>query len=198
MKAYRGTLILVAVLVVLAAFVYVFEGRSESTGTAKSQEVRVFAYDEQDVVSLELQGGDKKVALAKDEQGKWQLTAPEQAEADERSLSTVLWRVSRLTADAKVADTVDDPATYGLDKPQLVVSFKAKDGRQETLTLGNANPRGTGNYAAKAGSPTLYLVNTAVGTDLKKLLTTPPKLVPTPPPGAAPAEAPTPMDTPKP
>ena len=195
MRTYRNTLVLVAVLVALAAFVYVFEKGSEASGTGKSQEARVFDYDEQDLVGFELRGEDKTVALAKDEQGKWLLTAPERAEADEWSLNTVLWRVTRLTADAKLADTVDDPATYGLDKPQLVVTFTMKSGQRETLTLGNANPRGTGNYAVKEGSSALYLVNMAVGTDLKKLLTTPPKLMPTPTPASSPAEEQTPRPT---
>lgn len=198
MKPYRNTLILVAALMLLAAFVYVFEGRSVGSDAATSPAVTVFAYDEQDVTGFELRGDGKAVALAKDEQGKWRLTAPEQSEADEWAFSTVLQRVARLTADAKLADTVDDPATYGLDKPQLIVSFRTKDGRQETLSLGNANPRQTGNYAVKEGSPVLYLINAAVSTDLQQLLTTPPTLAPTPTPGSYPVETPALAPIPKP
>ncbi|MCL4467058.1 MAG: DUF4340 domain-containing protein [Chloroflexi bacterium] len=190
MKTYRSTFLMVAVLVVLGALVYIveFQGQNDSAGAPK--ETRVFSYNEQDVVAFELQSGQKRTALAKDDQGHWQLTAPEQAEADEWSFDTVLWQVAKLSADSKVADSADQPQTYGLDRPTMVVTFRTKDGHEETLTIGSANPRGTGNYAVTSDSPALYLINTAIVTDLQNLLTVPPKLQPTPTPGASPEAGP--------
>jgi len=192
MKTYRGTLLLLAVLVVLGAFVYFYEVRGAEGTKDQQQEAQIFSLTENDVRTIDVRADGKETTLARDDAGKWQLTAPEKAEADDLQVSSVLFRVAKLNADKIVADKIDDPAQYGLDKPQLELHLGLADGKQEALYVGNENPLGTGSYARKDGADQLYLLNASIVSDLRNVANEPPKVQPTPTPG--PTSTPTPGD----
>ncbi|MHB1006209.1 MAG: DUF4340 domain-containing protein [Chloroflexota bacterium] len=203
MRTYRGTLVLLLVLIGLGVFVYTYEFRGQGGEVkAKEQEAVVFALKESDIQTVQVRDGDKSVALAKDEADKWRLTGPTAGDADEWKVTTILWRLAVLNADRLLAPKIDDPATYGLAKPSLELRLGLAGGATEVLYLGTENPLGTGSYARKEGSDNLYLINAAIVTDLRKLVTEPPVATPVPTAGPAsvvPTEAPfTPIGAPVP
>ncbi|MEX0761033.1 MAG: DUF4340 domain-containing protein [Dehalococcoidia bacterium] len=71
-------------------------------------------------------------------------------------------------------ETIDDPAVYGLDDPNTVISVTIRDGNTVTLHLGNETPDGGGNYAQVIGYPQLVLVDASWGFVLDRLVTEPP------------------------
>jgi hypothetical protein len=182
---------LLGLLAALSAFVYFYEARGAVDTRAKEQEVPIFTFAEGDVVSIGLRDGEKVVELVKGEAGHWRITAPESGEADDWALMTLLWRLAPLNADRKLADSVDDPASYGLDSPQLELRLGLHDGAEATLSVGDQNTRGTGYYARKGDSEALYLINSSLVNDLRKLSSEPPKAQPTPT-STAPSAEPTP------
>ncbi len=180
LKEYRGTLILLLLLAVLGAFVYYYEARGSADAEGPEKEAQIFTLNEGDIKTVNLRDGEKTVALALDDAGTWQVVGPPSQPADEWAVTTLLWRLANLSADRVVADTVEDPASFGLDKPQIELRLGLADGKEETLYVGNENPRGTGSYARKAGAETLYLINASLVSDLRKLSAQPAQATPTP------------------
>ncbi len=179
LKEYRGTLVLLALLAALGAFVYFYEARGSADAEGKDKEAQIFTLKEADIKTIYLRDGAKTATLTLDEAGTWQVAGPPRQPADEWAVTTLLWRLANLSADRIVADTVEDPASFGLDKPQLELRLGLADGGEETLYIGNENPRGTGSYARKEGAETLYLVNASLVSDLRKLSAQPAQATPT-------------------
>lgn len=198
MKQYRATFLMLGVLVLLGAFVFFTESANQD-GSAQGQqeELRVFNYDEDEIVRLTVRDGERTVEVVRGEDGgSWRLTQPEADEADEWKVSSVLWRIAKLDADRRLMDEVDEPAAYGLDAPQTEVTLGLKDGSQAELRFGAENSRQTGYYAVKETGGPLYLINASLVHDLRKLTAEPPKKpTPTPP---APSPTVTPEATPTP
>ena len=86
MKAYRGTLFLLAALIGLAALVYASEGRGAAATPTKPAVPVVWTVPEEQIAELAVSGEGQRTALAKDAAGGWQLVAPQTAPADEWQL----------------------------------------------------------------------------------------------------------------
>ncbi|MHB1414692.1 MAG: DUF4340 domain-containing protein [Chloroflexota bacterium] len=190
MGRYRGTLILLGILVALGAFVYIFELGAAGGTADQGPEPVIFALSEQDIVHVTWRDGDKTTDFEKDDAGKWWIVGPKKAPADEWSSDTLLWRLSILKADRLVVDKADDLSQYGLAQPAMELILGMKDGHEESLLLGDQNPLGTGYYAQKPGSQELYLINISVITDIRGFAR-PATPTPSPTPGT-PEPSPTP------
>jgi hypothetical protein len=174
-EQYRGTLLLLAVLLALGGFVYFNEQRSGATnGNHGNQGALVFSFEQEDIRSLGIKDGDKTVDLVKDGSGIWRIANQGDIEADEWKVASVLWRVAQLHADRTVADRVEAPADYGLNEPSMAVTIGPTGGQAETLHIGNQNSRQTGYYAVKASGGPLYLINASLIHDLRRLTSEPP------------------------
>ena len=84
MATYRGTFVLLILLLALGGFLYAYEFRGPGGEVkAKEQEAVVFALKEADIQTVQVRDGDKTVALAKDDADKWRLTGPTAGDAEE-------------------------------------------------------------------------------------------------------------------
>ena len=95
-----------------------------------------------------------------------------------------------------LADSIDDPAKYGLDEPQTRIQVFDKSGSPLEFHLGNSTPSGHHWYASVVGSQSLFQVAALWGEVVSKLATEPPYTpTPVPPtPTSEPAqETPTPV-----
>jgi len=158
-----------------------------------SREVCKFSRD--DVTAIVLEYPDKKVRMEKKE-GRWLVTVPEEKPAAADTINDLLSTASQLRAQEVAAHAVDDPAKYGLDKPNLVLTiYLGKESRK--LTIG-ALREGT-HYVTTADSPLLFRVSEH---DVARLMQEKPTSPPPPPAPPAATNAPklpqeTPAETPK-
>ena len=83
----------------------------------------------------------------------------------------------------KLADTIDNPAAYGLDPPQTSITVTERSGPTYEFHLGNTTPDGQNQYARLVGSPKLFTVPEVWARVINNLATKPPY---PPPPTAAP------------
>jgi hypothetical protein len=189
MKEYRGTLLLLGALLALGAVVYLLEGRGpgETTPAADERPV-VYNLNAGDVVGLTVRDGTTTTSLARDATGTWQVSAPTAGPADPWQAESLVSNLATLHADRLVAERVDDPAAYGLDRPTVEVATTLASGGEERLLIGAQNPRGTGFYARKANGEALYLVSSSFVSNARQLAAKPfpPTPVATPSPQATP------------
>jgi Domain of unknown function (DUF4340) len=105
-----------------------------------------------ELVSVEIETGDGKVELIRDDRGKW--LVKEKAEVqDEAALQTFLNTVSQIRAAAWVGPA--QPA-YGLEHPVETIRIRAKTGQFE-LQIGGTNERGN-RYAVLSNQSGVFLI----------------------------------------
>lgn len=97
------------------------------------------------------------------EQEKWRQVAPAARDVDAAKLEALM---SALTG-ARATGFVDTTAKTGLDKPELTVTFKYDEGKEERVAFARA---GDSAYAARAGSPGAAKVDAAVIDGIVKAL----------------------------
>ena len=112
----------------------------------------MMSFEAFDAESLTITRGSTAVGLVKSEDGKWSLTAPQEMDADAGAVTDYLRQLGEVEAVDFVAETVGDPAAYGLDKPQAQFSVKVKDVEEPLmLTVGKLDLDAGKLYAQAAG-----------------------------------------------
>ena len=175
---FRGTAILLAVLLVLGAGVWWFELR-EPPKTTDSKLIPVLDLKSEDVNRLEVIDAGKLVRVLKSDTGIWRLAAPEDAEADVRRVDDVISRVTKLNATRQITETADLGA-FGLLEPKVQATFGQTSGASIGLLVGEKTPDGASYYAKRSDQAAVYVVPSYVISDLTRLVSDPPKPRPTP------------------
>lgn len=101
---------------------------------------KVLAFEKDDIEKLQLTYPDRQIVVEKRKSGdksEWRLVQPVQAKADSSSVNDVLFDLQGYEVKDWVETKPTDLAKYGLDKPQITVTLTAKDGKQETLAIGD-------------------------------------------------------------
>jgi hypothetical protein len=184
----RNTLILLAILVVLGAYVYFFEMRTPEAGTSvgggEADNLAVFDLVENDIVGLSVADAHGAItSLSREPNQPWQLTAPTQEPADDFRVTTMVSRLARLRASRVLTD-VTDLANYGLTTPVLTATLAISGGAKVSLVAGDQTPDKSGYYALHVGTPNVYILFSNVVDDLKGFVSEPP-VQPTPTPTGA-------------
>ena len=195
--SFRLTGVLLGLLIVLAGAVWFseFKDKDSTTDTKpEAQQREILKFDNQQVSAFEIAKGDQRLTAQRDDQGNWTLQ-PSGQPGDRVRITSVLFRLSSLSAQRRVADEASNLADYGLDQPSLTTSVTLKDGTVHQLLFGAKAPGETsGTYVKTAASPVVFTVTNQLVQDLERLVTDPPIQLPTP----TPAEIPTPPEAPSP
>lgn len=201
-----------AVLLLALAAVYFFGGLPEPTpglgvtGTPTPIPPEIIAYSTSEISQVAVRSGADTITLQKDGSGNWTyargtLTA---MPADNTRVNGVVMRLGNLKARGRVLESLSDAQKpeYGLAQPETQLTV-GRESDSLTLLIGAQNPQRTGHYAQLAGAPALYLIESLLVDDLKRLVTQPPDPptptpVPTVSPTAATITTPGPTGTPAP
>ncbi len=140
----RTTIIILAVAVLLVAFIYLFERDTMTTSERKERKGRVFTSLRRDHVDgLSIRGtGGKEVVLEKiaapDTEGEkqWKVVSPRKLDADDSEVRAVLSAIDFLLANRKIEGSkrrAEDQ--YGLGSPRLQASFTIR-GEKTSFGIG--------------------------------------------------------------
>lgn len=161
MKSKR-LLIATIVLAALAAALYWSNHHPPTDDTAKASldtPPKILTLKQDDISKLDiLKGGAEAVALARNDAGKWQITAPAPLSADQDAVSSVLSTVSSLNSERLVDDKPTNLGQYGLAKPALEVAITEKDNKSQNLLIGDDTPTGSAVFAKLEGDPRVFTV----------------------------------------
>lgn len=102
--------------------------------------------------------GAAPFTLAGDSSGKWSITAPITAPANQGSVTRLLGALSDLRAGAVIEDHAADLSRYGLSDPSVTVEVTAKGNQTAKLIVGDTTPTNNGAYAMVAGDPHVYTI----------------------------------------
>lgn len=151
----RKALLMLMVLLALGGYVYFIDSAKREEETT---EKRLFTFDKEAVSSLTLTYPDRAIRLEKDAAGKWRLTQPVQAEADEETVKNLIGALT----DTEIRRTLDeipqDLTVYGLHAPVVKVQVTLKDGKTlPVMSIGKDTPVGFSVYVHQEGNPKLLL-----------------------------------------
>ena len=147
---------MLVILLALGGYVYFVEVPHEKKA---AEEKKLLTLDKEAVSELTLTYPNRTLTLKKTDAGKWRITQPIEADADETTVKNLINAI----ADAEVKRTLDeapqDLAVYGLTTPVVKAKLVLKDGKSFPLiSFGKDTPVGFSTYAQKEGDAKVILV----------------------------------------
>jgi hypothetical protein len=168
----KQLIIAAVVLVALSATLYWSNHRkptADASSTGVSSTVRLLALKQDDIAKLEVKKshGDD-VVLERAGEDRWKITSPTSLVADRDPVSTILYDLSPLDNASVIEEKPGDLKGFGLAEPTVSVTATGKDGKTQTILVGDDTPTGGAAYAMLAGDPKVYAVSTSTKTAFNK------------------------------
>jgi uncharacterized protein DUF4340 len=158
----RGLIVAVIVLAALTGTLYWSNHRKPAeTNVSASAETppKILALNQADITGIAIRKkGGEELTLAKNDAGKWQITAPKQFRADQDAVSSLLTTLSALNSDRLIEDKTANLEQYGLAHPSLELDVTEKSKKTDKLLIGDDTPSSSKAYAAVAGDPRVFTV----------------------------------------
>jgi Domain of unknown function (DUF4340) len=160
------------VLAALTATLYWSNHRKPVDATASagaSPTVKIVSLKQDDISKLEIKksGGDD-VILNRQGADRWKITSPAPLYAEQDPVSAILYTLSPLENATVLEEKTGDLKAYGLAEPAVSVSATTKDGKTQTVLVGDDTPTGGSAYAMLLGDPRVYLINSNTKASLNK------------------------------
>ncbi|VGO14548.1 hypothetical protein PDESU_03111 [Pontiella desulfatans] len=160
----RSTLVLLASIVVLGAFIWIQESWRARNPSKESRSVRLFNLDASSLESVEFKLTNSVVRFAK-ENGVWMAGAPETG-MGRADVALIQRMVSGLNSMGKGTTITQkhleirglDSAEYGFDKPTVVITASDNSGTHRWL-VGRRTPLGDMVYAKLDGEDDIFTVS---------------------------------------
>lgn len=173
--SFKTTGVLLLLLALLGGYVYYFVLNKPPQAPQESAPF-VYSVDMQDIQHMELTYQGKTISLDWDEgKSQWNFADPTLGKVDGGRVNGIRLLLSGPGSKrALFKEKVEDLSPYSLDKPQIVAKIKLKDGRANTLLIGNTTPNGLNYYVKNEGFDPIYLVDYTWGDELARFVTEPP------------------------
>jgi hypothetical protein len=167
----RGLLIAVALLAVLGGLAW-RQTKKKDTAEAKSPadappKILTIPEDQFKQIRIAKTSGAATV-LVRDANNKWQITEPKPLAADQDAVGSLVSTLSSLTSDRLIEEKPADLGQFGLNKAAIEVIITKKDGKTDTLLLGDDTPTGGGEFAMRQGDPRVFTVGSFIKSSVDK------------------------------
>jgi uncharacterized protein DUF4340 len=173
MMKMRQLLVATVVLAALAATLYWSNHRKPATDAAAASpnpsNAKVISLTQDDISKLEVKktNGDD-VILNRVGPTYWKITSPKSLVADESSVSTILYNLSPMDGATVIDEKPADLKQFGLAEPEARISATGKDGKTQTILIGDETPTGDSAYVMVSGESKVYSVPKNTKTNLDK------------------------------
>ena len=173
MQKMRQLIVATFVLIVLSGTLYWSNRRkpaSDSVNASPSTtNAKVISLTQDDISKLEIKKKDgDDVVLNRAGASNWKITSPKTLVADQESVSTILYNLSPMDGATLIDDKAADLKQFGLAEPEAQVSATGKDGKTQTILVGDETPTGDSAYVMVSGDSKVYSVPKNTKTNLDK------------------------------
>jgi hypothetical protein len=190
-------IILIVFLAVLGGGLYFqkYQSNKQAQVTPTSEMKLLFlGVDKSQITGFEIDSSQaKKLVVAKDQSGSWEVAGYTAADTDPTGIDSMLTQITNISvvSDLETAPALD---IIGLSTPAYAFKVILQDGQQKTVYIGNLTPTKSGYYARlEEGNPVVVsknAVDNLINTMDKPPIATP---VPTLPPAEFGVVTPTPQ-----
>lgn len=157
MKNKTNFFIFITLILAFTGIYFFHEYLEKAIAIKKDKESIIFDFDKNDVIKLGINNDKGKMIFEKKENGLWYMTFPENTLADNRTIKDILTYFSHLHKKDSIGNDVN-LKKYELDERFIDLNFSFKDGRNESLHIGDTTPSGDCNYAIKENSKEVVLI----------------------------------------
>ncbi len=165
----RGLLFAAAVLAGLGGVLY-WSNHHKPTETVQASAdtpPKILSLNDSDVNRVELKKKDGADLVLQKQDGKWQITSPQQLRADDSAVSGMISSLSSLSSDRLVEDKADNLGQFGLSSPSLEVDVTAKNDTHKLL-IGDETPTSNGAYAKVENDPRVFTISSYTKSTIDK------------------------------
>jgi len=173
MMKMRQLLVAAIVLAALAATLYWSNHRKPADDSVNASpsaaNARVISLNQDDISKLEIkvkEGDD--VVLNRVGPTNWKITSPKPLIADQDPVSTILYDLSPMDGATVIEEKAGDLKQFGLAEPTAQISATGKDGKTQTILVGDDTPTGDAAYVMVSGDPKVFSVPKNTKTNLDK------------------------------
>lgn len=164
----RSLLILLAVVVVLGAFIALWERHQPSSDERAEAADRVLpALDPDDIREVRIEGGAEVVRLVRSGET-WSLESPLKFAADSSRVNTLLTTLDNLEADRRLDPDEVEGSDYGLAEPAYRVTLVGPDNEETVLSVGEETALGSNRAVQIAGDDEIAIVSGWFVSDLDR------------------------------
>jgi hypothetical protein len=139
------------------------------TAAPSTTNAKVISLTQDDISKLEVKKKDgDDVVLNRVGPSSWKITSPKSLVADQDSVSTILYNLSPMDGATVIEEKTADLKQFGLAEPEAQVSATGKDGKTQTILVGDETPTGDSAYVMLSGNSRVYSVPKNTKTNLDK------------------------------
>jgi hypothetical protein len=173
MMKMRQLMAATVVLAALAATLYWSNHRKPAndsvTAAPSTANAKIISLTQDDISKLEVKKKDgDDVVLNRASASSWKITSPKPLIADQDSVSTILYNLSPMDGATLIEEKPADLKQFGLAEPEAQVSATGKDGKTQTILVGDETPTGDSAYVMLSGDSKVYSVPKNTKTNLDK------------------------------
>ena len=167
---FRGLLAAVAVLAALGGAAWWSERKEKASAGKPAADAppKILSIPETDFQQIQLAKKAGGTTILKKADGKWQIVQPKPLAADQDSVNSLVTSLSSLSSDRLIEDKASDLSSYGLNSPAEQVAVTRKDGKVQTLLVGDDTPTGAGVFAKLENDPRVFTIASFVKSSLDK------------------------------
>jgi hypothetical protein len=168
----RSTLILLLAAVGFGVIVYFLEirdGKPRDEESSVETSKPAFEFKREDIASITLTRAGQTITI-EDRDGKWVLTQPENAAADESAINSLASSLTSARIERTFSASPEDMKSYGLEEPKVTLEVKLKSGEQHRVKLGEQDVSKLSAYAQIGDSSEVVLVGSSLLTNADKPL----------------------------
>ena len=158
MKAFRGTLVALVVLVVVGALVWT--QRPTVFAPEVVEGTRIFQFEKHELVRVEVDRPEAERIVLIERDGGWLIEASGH-QAGRSMVNRVKHQIHDLSARAAVVEAPENPEIFGLGRNAISVALTMRDGRRIAFRVGDPNPTSVSYYLQPEGSDSVYTVQKA-------------------------------------
>ncbi|MEK9629225.1 MAG: DUF4340 domain-containing protein [Nitrospinota bacterium] len=159
---FKGTAWMGVVFLGLGMYYFLVDLPAEKK-KAEEKEIagKVFYFKTANVQEFSLINNDHSITLQQKADTTWDLSEPLKSQGDNPEVESFLSEIENLEKSRVVEENPKDLSQFGLKNPSRKIHFKFKDGREETLLLGNESPMGGKIYLKLESDPKVLLAETS-------------------------------------
>lgn len=163
------TLVYPVIFILFGAYVFFYETEDSKDKNHMNEEPKVrLDFDTNEVVEIELGNRVNRLHFIRRE-GKWGLKNNNSHSVDDKAINHLLE-----IFDYGIIDVVEENSSildeYGLDKPDIILGIRNKEGAFKSLLLGDEHPTGLSCYAKTGSESRIYLLGIRYKTDLNQFI----------------------------
>jgi hypothetical protein len=170
MKVPKGLLAAVIVLAALSGGVY-WSNKHKAEEEKKplpDAAPKILTIAEDQFKEIKLAKKDQEPLILSKATGSWQITAPQALAADSDAVGPLVTALASLASDRLIEDKSGDLTGYGLAAPSETITITKKDGKTETVLIGDDTPTQSGAFVKLASDPRIFTIAAFTKTSLDK------------------------------